>query len=331
MKQILKDKNGRLYNDYSHEEYHEIGFEEAISASQFKLFCEHERCLLEKKVKKNKGMLIGTAFEDYLYFKLGIKKDFWDLYFDCGELDLPTNVFEILENKMNIGREFYYEMTPKTNVRKKSSSNDCIDAIFDNNMKTPLSSEDLGLLEKMFDTFSYLEAFPGVRYVEILPEKGVEIEKIIVWEDGYGIKKKCKPDLIIKVDDRIYYDDLKTTSSTLQGFASDINNYKYPIQAVHTREGIQSAYPDYDVIPCRYPVVSKATPVLSKLFSYSNNKNYDEWQKYDDYNFRNYKKYEDFYKFKMFEFKDFLGRHKKGFINKCDNEVGYIKVSTYNL
>lgn len=326
---IKHDKKGMEYSKYSHEEYHQINFDEAVSSSQFKLFIEHEKNLVDDNKKKSRAMILGTAFEDYLYDKIGINKSFYKKYINIGNLSLPSNLEEILGNKDANEKESFYLKT-LTGKISKSASNEAIDIIVDSGFKIPLKGDEIFMLEKMFDTFSCLEFEPFFLYIDALTKGNVEFEKIIVWEKD-GIRKRCKPDILFISDDHILYDDIKTTSSTLQGFNNDINIYKYYIQAIHTREGIQEAFPGHKVFPCRYPVVSKAQPILAKIFSYSNNKSYEEWAKYDDENFQAYRKAEDYYSFKIEDFREFLSRYKKGFVKKFDDKIGYIKINKYGM
>lgn len=342
---IKHDENGREYSTYSHEEYHRIGYEEAISASQFKLFLYHEKALVDNAgPEKNRGMVLGTAFEDYIYDRIGINKSFEQKYIDVGECDIPSNIEDVLNCKgyllntekdmgsmsVNMDRDIFYKKTA-SGRKGNYKSNETIDIVFDSGFKIPLRSVEINLLERMFDSLSSLEAEPFVRYVDLLKNDNVEIERIILWEKD-GIRKKCKPDVLIINDDIVYYDDIKTTISPLEGFHRDISNYKYPIQAIHTREGIQEAYPGHRIVPCRYIVVSKKAPVLAKIFSYSNNKTYEDWEYLEDENFNAYNMWEHYYSTKMQEYAEFLERsNNKDAVQECDNEIGYIRLNTYGL
>ena len=322
MATISKDPKGRLYSDYTHEEYHEILPEEAVGASQLKAFLKHEKYMYVKSSPTD-SMILGTAFEDYLYYKLGINNDFFKKYFDFRDYIRPTK-FRNFETNEDFSLWEFLKLKDASPFLKKNADgklskyqiNDKTKLIADNNYRFPLMYKELRVLDIMFQKFILLQPFHNIGYADLITKSDTRIEEIIVWERN-GVTKKCKPDLIIIHEDRVYYDDIKTTSSPVIEFNTAVSRYQYWMQAIHTKEGIEKLYPQYEVNRCRYPIVGTSYPILSKIWDY------------DDCD--NYSVFEQYYESVINDFKDFLSRKDLGLDKDYDDARGKIQLSAYGL
>lgn len=68
-------------------------------------------------------------------------------------------------------------------------------------------------------------------------------EEPIFWESGDGMKKRCKPDLLLvsKQDDKAICYDLKISQDALD-FEAKMNKFRYWMQQIHYTEGIQAKH-----------------------------------------------------------------------------------------
>lgn len=276
MKHIEKDKNGKLYADYTSWEY--FNKIDALSNSTLKEFIKGPEYVGLKKESKIE-YLIGHAVEDLLYQAVFNDGRFDKKFFiDSSGNSRPSNWEEVIFSK---DKDQFLKKNKDGKI-SKHSTNDWILMSKEKGAAIPLKQEEFENIKGMTESLLKLEIkfihdgkqFGGINYGDLIGKSIVE--QPIVWEDEDGLLKKCMPDLIVDPGiGGLFLSDLKTYRDNPKTFNKQANNLRYDIQAVHYKEGVKAKYGG-EVTKMHFIVVEKNFPHVCGISTFKDDENYEK-------------------------------------------------------